>query len=413
MNYSADVERRMARNGATALQFVDDLHRKVKDAFDRECRELEEFKASKTDGAAAPLTPWEVAFWAEKMRKERYDFDDEELRPYFPLNRVLEGLFSICEKVFGVVAVRRESGAVEGWHPEVQFFDLKDSGGSKLGSFYTDWHPRESKRSGAWMNYLITGTPSGGGRTPHLGLMCGNMTPPVGDKPALLSHREVETVFHEFGHLLHHLLGDVEYKSLNGVNVAWDFVELPSQIMENWTWERDGLDLFARHFETGEVIPDRLVQKLKAARNFRSASATMRVARLDVPVGPLRKQLRRIANPLKLGTMHEAHYTPETAWSEHVVRKLADETPHVLTVGLLRRWTDEPVVRGLPREVQDLVILAIVAETDRVLMRGGAVVAGDIGRLDDDIELHSQTPPPEADWKGAVERADPTERTNV
>jgi len=270
------LERRMARNGATAIRFIEDMHQRVKVAFKRECCELEEFKASGTGGKAGPLAPWEVGFWAEKLRKERYDFDDEELRPYFPLNRVLEGLFSICERVFGVKVIARKMGAVEVWHPEVRYFDLMDAGGRQLGSFYTDWHPRESKRSGAWMNYLITGTPTETGRTPHLGLMCGNMTPPVGDKPALLTHREVETVFHEFGHLLHHLLGDVEYKSLNGVNVAWDFVELPSQIMENWTWEREGLDLFARHHETGEMIPERLVEKMKAARNFRSASAAMR-----------------------------------------------------------------------------------------------------------------------------------------
>jgi oligopeptidase A len=230
------LERRMAKSGAAALQFVEGMHTRVKKAFDRECRELEEFKAAKAGGKASPLAPWEVAFWAENLRKERFDFDDEALRPYFPFDRVLEGLFEITERIFGVRAVARQPGAVETWHPEVRYYDLKDGDGRQLGSFYTDWHPRESKQSGAWMNYLITGAPARGGRAPHLGLMCGNMTPPVAEKPALLTHREVETVFHEFGHLLHHLLGDVEYKSLNGVNVSWDFVELPSQIMENWTW---------------------------------------------------------------------------------------------------------------------------------------------------------------------------------
>jgi oligopeptidase A len=270
------LERRMAKSGAAALQFVEGMHTRVKKAFDRECRELEEFKAAKSGGKASPLAPWEVAFWAENLRKERFDFDDEALRPYFPFDRVLEGLFEITERIFGVRAVARQPGAVETWHPEVRYYDLKDGDGRQLGSFYTDWHPRESKQSGAWMNYLITGAPARGGRAPHLGLMCGNMTPPVAEKPALLTHREVETVFHEFGHLLHHLLGDVEYKSLNGVNVSWDFVELPSQIMENWTWEPEGLDLFGRHFETGEAIPEALFGKMKAARNFRTAAATMR-----------------------------------------------------------------------------------------------------------------------------------------
>ncbi|HEY0862658.1 MAG TPA: M3 family metallopeptidase [Lacunisphaera sp.] len=280
------LQRRMAKSGAAALAFIEDLHDRVKTAFARESRELAAFKAEQTGTAPAPLAPWETAFWAERLRRARYDFDEEQLRPYFPLPGVLAGLFEITGRVFGIRVTERPAGTVEVWHPEVKYYDVHDRAGRHLGSFYADWHPRESKRGGAWMNYLITGGPvAGGPRAPHLGLMCGNMTPAQGGKPALLTHHEVETVFHEFGHLLHHLLGEVQIKSLNGVNVAWDFVELPSQIMENWCWERASLDLFARHHETGAAIPDALFQRMIAARNFRSASATMRqlaFARMDL-----------------------------------------------------------------------------------------------------------------------------------
>jgi len=280
------LQRRMAKSGAQALAFIEDLHRRVLDAFKRECRELEVFKAAQTKTPAAPLAPWEVAFWAEKLRRSRYDFDEEQLRPYFPVSGVLAGMFEVTRRVFGISVTELPAGRVETWHPEVKFYEIRNRAGRLLGSFYADWHPREAKRGGAWMNYLITGGPKAdGSRAPHLGLICGNLTPPTPAKPALLTHREVETVFHEFGHLLHHLFGEVEVKSLNGVNVAWDFVELPSQIMENWCWERESLDLFARHHVTGETIPEVLFQRMMAARNFRSASVTMRqlaFARLDL-----------------------------------------------------------------------------------------------------------------------------------
>jgi oligopeptidase A len=267
----------MAKSGARALEFIADMKRRAATAFARECRELEEFKAQQAGGAPAPLAPWEIAFWAEKLRKARYDLDEEALRPYFPMDRVIAGLFELAGRVFGLRVTERWATGVETWHPEVKFYDVHDARGVHLGSFYADWHPRESKRGGAWMNYLITGGPRPDGqRAPHLGLICGNMTMPSEGKPALLTHREVETIFHEFGHLLHHLLGEVEVKSLNGVNVAWDFVELPSQIMENWCWERESLDLFARHHETGEPLPEALFKKMLAAKKFRSACATMR-----------------------------------------------------------------------------------------------------------------------------------------
>ncbi len=271
------LARRMAKTGERALAFVEDFQGRVQAAFRHECDELEAFKARSTGGLPGPLKAWEVIYWSERLRRERYAFDEEVLRPYFPMDRVIAGLFELASRVFALRITERTAGAVETWHSEVKFYDLHDAAGRQLGSFYADWHPRESKRGGAWMGYLETGGPrADGGWQPHLGYICGNLTPPADGRPALLTHREVETVFHEFGHLLHHLLGAVEIKSLNGVNVAWDFVELPSQIMENWCWERESLDLFARHHESGAPIPADIFEKMTAAKNFRSACATMR-----------------------------------------------------------------------------------------------------------------------------------------
>lgn len=271
------LTRRMARDGARALAFVTDFEMRCRAAFARECAGLEVFKAARTGEAAGPLKAWEVSFWAEKMRRELHAFDDEELRPYFEVGRVQAGLWELATRVFGLRITELGISPEEKWCDEVKYYEIHDEAGRHLGSFYADWHPREAKRGGAWMGYLVTGGPTPDGvRAPHLGYICGNMSPPTPGRAALLTHREVETIFHEFGHLLHHLLGEVPVKSLNGVNVAWDFVELPSQIMENWCWERESLDLFARHHETGAPIPQALFAKMIGARNYRSACAAMR-----------------------------------------------------------------------------------------------------------------------------------------
>ena len=267
------LEDRMAGSGEAALNFERDLEAKTRPAWERENAELEAYYRSKAGADAPALAHWDLAYWAEKQRQEKYAFDSEELRPYFELNSVLAGLFEIVQRVFGITV---QEAQAPGWHPDVKYYDIFAEGGEHIASFYTDWFPRDTKRGGAWMNAFSTGGPQESGFVPHLGLMCGNMTPPGKDSPALLSLDEVETVFHEFGHLLHHALSRVEVRSLSGTNVAWDFVELPSQIMENWVWQREALDLFARHYQTGEPIPEDLFRKVLAARNYRAASLAMR-----------------------------------------------------------------------------------------------------------------------------------------
>jgi oligopeptidase A len=322
---------RMAKTGRSALRFIEDLYSRVNDAFKRETIELQEFRADTAHQTADLFQPWEVSFWSEKQRKSKYDFDEEELRPYFPLDRVLGGMFQLAEKVFDLRITPREgvyvepgqdapenisaqpgkAGPVEVWHPEVKFYEVRNEKGVHIGSFYADWHPRDAKRGGAWMNYLKMGVPPSGERDRrlHLGLICGNMTPPVDGKPALLTHDEVCTVFHEFGHLLHQLCGNVEIPSLNGVSVYWDFVELPSQLLENFCWERESLDLFARHHETGEAIPARLFKKMLAAKNYRSASDIMR----QLAFGKLDLEL------------HMNHATTEGADLDQLARKILND----------------------------------------------------------------------------------------
>ncbi len=281
------LQRRMAKNGGTALRFTEDLHARVHATCLAEYKQLRAYKAAATETPVDDLQPWETSYWSERQRKECYDLDDEALRPYFPVDGVMAGMFELSSRLFGISIQQREAvyyergkrpadaqeDAIEVWHPEVTFYDLHDSStGRHLGSFYADWHPRESKRGGAWMNCLHTGGPT----EPHLGLIIGNMSPPIDGMPALLTHDEVETIFHEFGHLLHGLLSDVPVKSLSGTNVPWDFVELPSQIMENFCWDRESLDLFARHTESGEPIPADLYAKMKAAQNYMSAYTFIR-----------------------------------------------------------------------------------------------------------------------------------------
>lgn len=262
---------RMAGSGARAVAFEKDLVERTRPYW---ARDVEEIRAHAVTLGIDDLMPWDTAFVTENLRKARYDIDDEAMRPYFPLTQVLGGMFEIVRRTFGF---RIEEVSIdEVWHEDVRYYEIYGEDDVMLGAFYTDWFPRKEKRPGAWMNNFVTGGPRPDGFAPHLGVMCGNFTPPDDGGDALLTHREVQTTFHEFGHLLHHCTSRVEIPSRAGIHVAWDWVELPSQLMENWTWEREALDLFARHHETGERFPDELFERMIAARRFMGGWAQMR-----------------------------------------------------------------------------------------------------------------------------------------
>lgn len=266
------LEDRMARSESLARAFEADLTDRARPYWKRDVERLQSHAA---ELGLDRLRPWDVSFVSEDLRRKEYELDDEALRPWFPLDRVEAGLWELARRVFGLSV--EEHPVEEVWHPDVRHFDIRDEDGTLLGSFYTDWFPRKEKRQGAWMNDFRSGGPRpDGGFDPHLGVICGNFTPPEGGRPALLTHREVETLFHEFGHLLHHSTSRVPIRSRGGLNVAWDWVELPSQIMENWTWERPALDLFARHHETGEPLPDELFERMRRARRFMGGWQMMR-----------------------------------------------------------------------------------------------------------------------------------------
>jgi oligopeptidase A len=266
------LEQAMARSGDRAVEFERDLAQRTRPYWETDVEMLRDHAGAL---GMDTLQPWDVAFVAESLRKDRFDITDEILKPYFPLEAVMTGLFQLVERIFGLVV--EEVTILETWHPDVRYYEVQDEEGVWLGSFYTDWLPRKEKRQGAWMNDFLTGGPQEDGSfKPHLGFISGNFSPPEGEKPSLLNHREVQTIFHEFGHLLHHLTSRVEVPSRGGLNVAWDWVELPSQLMENWTWEEEALALFARHHESGDPIPTDLLSRMLAARRFMGGWQQMR-----------------------------------------------------------------------------------------------------------------------------------------
>jgi oligopeptidase A len=271
---------KMAGSVAEVEQLLDDLRAA---AYPVAVRELEELRAiARRQGApeADDLKPWDVAFWAEKLRQESFELDSEALRPWFPLDQVLQGLFGLCQRLFDIRIVSTDPGEAPTWHPDVRYFRVLDgASGAPLAAFYLDPFSRPgSKRGGAWMDECLgrSRTAAGEPVLPVAYLIC-NQSPPVGETPSLMTFDEVETLFHEFGHGLQHMLTTVERPQAAGINnVEWDAVELPSQFMENWCYDRATLMGMARHWQTGEPLPEADYQKLLAARTFMGGSATLR-----------------------------------------------------------------------------------------------------------------------------------------
>ncbi|MEG3222009.1 oligopeptidase A [Vibrio gigantis] len=271
---------KMAETPDQVLGFLNDLAVKAKPQGEREVEELREF-AEKEFGVSE-LNLWDIAYYSEKQKQNLFEISDEELRPYFPESNVVSGLFEVLNRVFGMSVTEREG--VDTWHESVRFFDIFDATGALRGSFYLDLYAREHKRGGAWMDDCRGRriTESGELQTPVAYLTC-NFNKPVGDKPALFTHDEVVTLFHEFGHGIHHMLTQVEAGAVAGINgVPWDAVELPSQFLENWCWEEEALSFISGHFETGEALPKEMLEKMLAAKNFQSAMFILRQLELGL-----------------------------------------------------------------------------------------------------------------------------------
>jgi len=265
------LEERMAETPEKVLDFLSELLEKAKPAAEREFAELEGF-AKELDGIDH-LEKWDSAYYSEKLKQKLFNLDDEKLKPYFKLENVISGVFKVAEKLFGLTF--KEVEHVDKYHKEVKTFEVYEND-NFISLFYADFHPRPGKRGGAWMtSFKPQYTLGGKNSRPHISNVC-NFTKPTSSKPSLLTFNEVTTLFHEFGHALHGMLANTTYPSLSGTSVYWDFVELPSQVMENWCYEKEALELFAHHYETGELIPMELVEKIKESATFQEGMATVR-----------------------------------------------------------------------------------------------------------------------------------------
>ena len=265
------LEDRMAENVSTVNKFMEDLYEPSMTAAKIDIKLIADY-AEEIDGVST-LKPWDLSYYSEKLQEEKFGFDDETLRPYFSSESVISGAFNVANKLYGLSFEKLDS--IQVFHPDVEVYEVSEDK-KYIGLLYIDLYPRSTKKSGAWMNELRSqGYTRGKVERPHVTMTC-NLTKPSKDKPSLLTLSEVETIFHEFGHCLHGLLSDCKYQSIGGTSVKWDFVELPSQIMENWVIEKKALDLFAKHYKTGENISEEIIDKVRSSRQFLSGLMSIR-----------------------------------------------------------------------------------------------------------------------------------------
>ena len=262
------MEERMAESEERVHSFLSLLYDKAAPAANKEWNALEQLAQTQLEGE--PIQKWDTAFLTEKLKQKQLDLDEQELKPYFELTQVLKGLFAIVGQLYGLNF--SFSKKIEGYHPDVQSYEVTNDKGAFVSLLYMDFFPRSGKRGGAWMTTYLSQNKK---RRPHVSVVC-NFTPPTKTTPSLLSFQEVTTLFHEFGHALHGMLANTTYASLSGTNVYWDFVELPSQLMENWCFEKAALEGFARHYQTGKTLPENLIVKLKKKAQFQQGLQTLR-----------------------------------------------------------------------------------------------------------------------------------------
>jgi oligopeptidase A len=321
---------KMAESPQQVLDFLEDLARKSKAFAKTEFAEIQTFARDQL--GLDDVQAWDVGYVSEKMKQARFDFSEEDLKPYFPAARVISGLFTLVEKLFGV-RIEQQAGHIDLWHNDVRFYLVYDRSGAVQACFYLDLYARQHKRGGAWMSDFCGRFRRADGVQIPVAFMTCNSSAPVGDKPALFTHDEVVTLFHEFGHGLHHMLTQVDYPDVAGINgVEWDAVELPSQFMENWCWERSVLDMIAAHWETGAAFPEALFQKMQAARHFQTAMATVR--QLEFALFDMKLHLDpQAAEPGKVAAIRQAVLEQVAVIKPPAFNRMPNSFTHVFAGG--------------------------------------------------------------------------------